>query len=201
MVGHWLFKSEPSVFSIGDLGRAKGATTGWDGVRNYQARNLLRDEVKRGDLVLFYHSSAEPTGVAGVAEVAREAYPDASQFDSKSDHCDPTSPRDAPRWVAVDVRLVRAFPRVVTLAELKAEPSLSKMEVLRRGSRLSIQRVTPEEFATVTRMAEAAAPTAGTPTPAQPTARRAAATPRKSKEPPPRPPKPPRRGASRPRSG
>lgn len=230
MAGHWLFKSEPGVFSIADLARAPGATTGWDGVRNYQARNLLRDEVQRGDLVLFYHSSAEPTGVAGVAEVVREAYPDATQFDPQSDHFDAGASRDDPRWMAVDVRLVRAFPRVVALAELKAEPSLAGMEVLRRGSRLSIQRASPAEFATITRMADSAAATPATPATPPRDVRaprpRPATTPAMQKSQKPQPPRTPtnspqaakhppktppakrpapkrtaRRGASRPRSG
>jgi predicted RNA-binding protein with PUA-like domain len=153
---HWLFKSEPSVFSIDDLARAPGATTAWEGVRNYQARNLLRDEVRAGDLVLFHHSSADPPGVAGIAEVVRDAYPDPSQFDPKSDYHDPGSPRDAPRWLLVDVRFVRKFAAVVPLDAMQREPSLAEMDVLRRGNRLSIQRVRPAEFATVLRMSRAA---------------------------------------------
>jgi predicted RNA-binding protein with PUA-like domain len=149
---HWLMKSEPSTFSIDDL--AKAGTTSWEGVRNYTARNFLRDGLKTGDEVLFYHSSAEPTGVAGIAKVVREAYPDASQFDAKSDFHDPGSKKDDPRWVAVDVKFVRKLPRVVTLAELKANPALAKMAVLQRGSRHSVQPVTPEEFAVVLAMAK-----------------------------------------------
>ena len=147
---HWLLKSEPSVFSIDDLERA--GTTSWEGVRNYQARNLLRDEVKAGDEVLFYHSSAEPSGVAGVARIARGAYPDPTQFDRKSAYHDADSPRDAPRWLAVDVAFVRKLPRVLTLAELKANPALAKMVVTQRGSRLSVQPVTPAEYAAVLAM-------------------------------------------------
>lgn len=147
---HWLMKSEPSVFSIDDLERA--GTTSWEGVRNYQARNLLRDEVKPGDAVLFYHSSAEPSGVAGIARVARGAYPDPTQFDRKSPYHDADSPRDAPRWLTVDVAFVRKLPRVVTLAELKANPALAKMVVTQRGSRLSVQPVTPAEYAAVLAM-------------------------------------------------
>jgi predicted RNA-binding protein with PUA-like domain len=147
----WLMKSEPSVFSIDDL--AKVGRTSWDGVRNYQARNLLRDEVKQGDDVLFYHSSAEPTGVAGLARVARAAYADPTQFDRKSDHFDPGSTKDAPRWVVVDVEFVRKFPRVVTLAELKANPALADMLVTKRGSRLSVQPVTDAEWKAVLAMA------------------------------------------------
>jgi predicted RNA-binding protein with PUA-like domain len=149
---HWLMKSEPSTFSIDDL--AKSGTTSWEGVRNYTARNFLRDDVKVGDEVLFYHSSAEPTGVAGIATVVREAYPDASQFDPKSDFHDPGSTKDAPRWFAVDLKFAKKLPRVVTLAELKANPALAKMAVIQRGSRHSVQPVTPEEFAVVLAMAK-----------------------------------------------
>jgi predicted RNA-binding protein with PUA-like domain len=149
---HWLMKSEPSVFSIDDL--AKAGTTSWEGVRNYQARNLLRDDVKIGDEVLFYHSSAEPSGVAGIAKVARAAYPDPTQFDRKSEYHDPGSTKDAPRWLTVDVQFVRKLPRVVTLAELKAHPALAEMVVTKRGSRLSVQPVTPQEFAAVVAMAK-----------------------------------------------
>ena len=151
----WLLKSEPSVFSIGDLAKAKGRTTRWEGVRNYQARNLLRDEVKPGDLALFWHSSATPSGAAGICEVVREAYPDPTQFDPESEFHDPGSPREAPRWLCVDVRLVRAFPRVVPLEEIRARPDLAGMDVLRRGNRLSVQRVKPAEFDAVVAMAEA----------------------------------------------
>jgi predicted RNA-binding protein with PUA-like domain len=149
---YWLMKSEPGAFSIDHL--AKAGTTSWEGVRNYTARNFLRDGVKKGDEVLFYHSSADPTGVAGVAKVVREAYPDASQFDPKSDFHDPGSKRDAPRWVAVDLKFARKLPRVVTLAELKANKALAKMVVLQRGARHSVQPVTPEEFAAVLAMAD-----------------------------------------------
>jgi predicted RNA-binding protein with PUA-like domain len=146
-------KSEPSVFSVDDLARAPGAVTHWDGVRNYQARNLMRDGMRVGDRVLFYHSSAEETGVAAIAEIAREAYPDPSQFDARSKYHDPGSPKDAPRWLCVDVRLVRKLPRVVRLEELRAHPGLAAMEVLRRGNRLSVQPVTAAEFAIVEALA------------------------------------------------
>lgn len=135
----WLMKSEPDVYSLSDLRR--DGKTGWEGVRNYQARNYLRDDAKVGDLVLFYHSNAEPSGVAGLARIARAAYPDPSQFDPKSDYADPTSPTDAPRWVTVDVEFVEAWAAPVTLAQLKADPALEGMEVTRRGSRLSVHPV------------------------------------------------------------
>lgn len=147
----WLMKSEPSVFSIDDLERV--GTTAWEGVRNYQARNHLR-EAQVGDEVLFYHSSAEPSGVAGVAKVAKAAYPDPSQFDKKSEYFDAASTKDAPRWSLVDLAFVKKLPRVVTLAEIKANPKLAKMVVAQRGSRLSVQPVTDAEFAEVLAMAK-----------------------------------------------
>jgi predicted RNA-binding protein with PUA-like domain len=149
---HWLMKSEPSAFSIDDL--AKARKTGWEGVRNYTARNFLRDDVKPGDEVLFYHSSADPAGVAGVARVVRGAYADPTQFDRKSEFHDPGSKKDDPRWVAVEIEFVRKLPRVVTLAELKAHPALAKMAVTQKGSRHSVQPVTPAEFAAVLAMAK-----------------------------------------------
>jgi predicted RNA-binding protein with PUA-like domain len=142
---HWLMKSEPSVFSIDDLARAPRQTTAWDGVRNYQARNLLR-EAAVGDGVIFYHSSADPPAAVGTATIARAAYPDASQFDPKSDHHDPASTKDAPRWFVVDVKLDARFARPVTLAELRATEGLEDMVLLRKGSRLSVQPVTPDEW-------------------------------------------------------
>ena len=148
-VRHWLLKSEPSVFGFADLLAAPGRTTGWDGVRNYQARNFMRDDMRVGDLVLFYHSNADPTGVAGVAEVVREAYPDPTAFDRDDPHHDPKSRPEAPTWVMVDVRAVEPFAALVPLERLRATPALAGMELLRRGSRLSVQPVAPAEFAAV----------------------------------------------------
>ena len=132
---HWLIKSEPDVFSIRDLARAKGRTTAWEGVRNYQARNFLRG-MRRGDRALFYHSNATPSAVAGIVEVVREAYPDATAWDPTSDYHDPKAGPDNPIWSLVDVRLVEIFPREIPLEELRGVPALSGMELLRRGSRL-----------------------------------------------------------------
>lgn len=151
---HWLLKSEPDCFSIDHLFAAPDRTTQWDGVRNYQARNLLRDEMKRGDLVFFYHSSAEPTAIVGIAEVVREGYPDATAFDSREDHFDPKSDRASPAWYMIDVRAVERFGRPVTLAELRHTPGLERM-MLQKGSRLSVQRVTPEEWEIVRALATA----------------------------------------------
>jgi predicted RNA-binding protein with PUA-like domain len=149
---YWLVKSEPSSFSWDDLWSSPKRTTSWEGVRNYQARNFLR-EMKRGDRVFFYHSSAEPNAIVGVAEVVREAYPDATQFDRKHEMYDPKSTRDDPRWSTVDLRAVRAFPRPVTLAELRDAPGLAKMTLLQKGSRLSVSAVTPEEWRVVAAIA------------------------------------------------
>ena len=145
-------KSEPDVFSFDDLRKAKGKRTLWDGVRNYRARNFMRDDMRVGDRVLYYHSNADPPGVAGVAEVAREAYPDPTQFDPDSKYFDPKSSPDAPRWVVVDVKAVKALPRFVSLADLKANPKLASMGVVQRGNRLSIQPVTDAEWREVLRM-------------------------------------------------
>jgi predicted RNA-binding protein with PUA-like domain len=150
---HWLIKSEPSEFSFDDLWAARGRRTCWDGVRNYQARNFMRDGMRVGDRVLYYHSNAEPSGVVGVAEVVREAYPDPTQFEPGHAHHDPRSDPEDPRWCMVDVRALERLPRVVTLAELKANPRLEAMAVVQRGSRLSVTPVTEAEYEEVLRMA------------------------------------------------
>lgn len=143
---YWLLKSEPSTFSIDDLAAAPKKTTFWNGVRNYQARNLLRDDMKPGDGVLFYHSSVDPPAVAGLAEVTRGGYPDATQFDPDSDYYDPDSTAEAPRWFMVDIRFKEKFKRPVPLDELRASPALGEMVLLKRGSRLSVQPVTAGEW-------------------------------------------------------
>ena len=146
---YWLVKSEPDCFSWDDLMAAPQRTTCWDGVRNFQARNFMRDGMKRGDLVLFYHSSAEPPAVMGVCEVVREAYADHTAFDPEEEHFDPKSDPASPTWLMVDVKAKEPFRRPVPLGELKGDPRLEGMELLRRGSRLSVQRVTPAQFAVV----------------------------------------------------
>lgn len=143
----WLFKSEPDVYGIDAL--AEDGTTYWDGVRNYQARNLLRDEMQVGDKVLYYHSRIKPMGVVGIAEITRAGYPDPTQFEADSHYFDAKATPEAPRWYVVDVTFVEKFPRVVTLAEMKADPALEGMMVTRRGARLSVQPVSPEHFAHV----------------------------------------------------
>ena len=143
-------KSEPEVFGIDDLRKKK--VGGWDGVRNYQARNFMR-AMKVGDRAFFYHSNAEPSGIAGVMEVAREAYPDPTQFDKKSDYFEPRATTAAPVWFQVDVKFVEAFPRLLSLDELRGMPALSNMVLLRKGSRLSVQPVTPDEWAAILKAA------------------------------------------------
>ncbi|HTT08770.1 MAG TPA: EVE domain-containing protein [Gammaproteobacteria bacterium] len=143
---YWLIKSEPSVFSIGDLEKKPKQTTAWDGVRNYQVRNWLRDTIKKGDLAFFYHSSCEIPGIAGVMEVIKAGYPDPTQFDPEDHHYDPSSDPDNPRWYCVDVKFKSKFKRVITIDELRSHKPLAKMQVLQRGNRLSITPVTKSEW-------------------------------------------------------
>jgi predicted RNA-binding protein with PUA-like domain len=145
---YWLMKSEPDEFSIDDLAAASKQTTPWFGVRNYQARNYMRDDMRVGDRAFFYHSSCPEPGIAGIVEISRLAYPDATQFDPKSDYYDPKSTREAPRWQNVDVKLVRRTP-LVTLPMLRDAKGLEDMVVLRKGNRLSITPVTASEWKTV----------------------------------------------------
>lgn len=152
-MNHWLLKSEEDVFSFDDLLKAPKKTTHWDGVRNYQARNTLRDLMKKGDRCFFYHSNSEPTGIAGLCEVVKEGYPDHTAFDPKDDHFDEKSKPEAPTWYMVDVKAVQKLPRVITLAELKGVKGLEKMVLLQKGSRLSVQPVTAKEWATICAMA------------------------------------------------
>jgi len=154
---HWLMKSEPDEFSIDDLAAAKGRTTPWFGVRNYQARNFMRDQMRVGDRAFFYHSSCPEPGIAGVAEVTAQAYPDATQFDKKSPYFDPKAMRDAPRWFNVDVTFVEKL-RLVSLAELRSHPELERMRILQRGNRLSITPIDPAEWAFVLKIAKRKAP-------------------------------------------
>ena len=145
---YWLMKSEPDVFGIDDLANAPGRTTGWEGVRNYQARNMLRDDFRKGDRAFFYHSSCEVPGVAGVVKVVREAYPDPTQFDAKSEYYDAKSTREAPRWFSVDVRLENRIEPVITLPELREHETgaLREMLILKRGNRLSVTPLTAAEW-------------------------------------------------------
>ncbi len=138
---YWLVKTEPEVFSFDDLWRAPKRTTAWDGVRNYQARNYLRDQMRKGDQVLVYHSSCEETGVVGLARVVREAYADPTQFQAGHVHADPASSPADPRWVCVDLQATRKLPRLVSLGSMKTDPGLDGMLLLQKGSRLSVQPV------------------------------------------------------------
>lgn len=151
---YWLFKTEADCFSIDDLRRAKGGTSGWEGVRNYRARNILRDEVKKGDGVLFYHSSSDPTGIAGVAEIVTDAYPDETARDPESDYFDPRATAADPRWFMVDVKFKRKFDELITLSVLRRTPGLEDMMVTKRGQRLSIQPVKRQEWAIILKMAQ-----------------------------------------------
>jgi len=148
---HWLMKSEPDVYSIDDLER--DGTTYWDGVRNYSARNIMRDRMKVGDRVLFYHSNANPPAVAGIAEVVKESYPDHTQFDEKSKYHDPKATREKPRWFMVDIGFVAKLDRVVTLPEIKDTEALSDMVLVNR-SRLSVQPVEKAEYDLILKMAK-----------------------------------------------
>jgi len=146
-MNYWLMKSEPDTFGIDHLAKKPKQTAGWDGVRNFQARNYMR-EMQVGDLVFFYHSSTEIPGIVGIAKVVREAYPDNTAFDKKNDHYDADSDPEKPRWYQVDVQLVRKFDRVISLDELRTHASgkLKEMVVLKRGNRLSITPVTKSEW-------------------------------------------------------
>jgi predicted RNA-binding protein with PUA-like domain len=145
-MNYWLMKSEPDVFSFEDLKKRPNKTEPWNGVRNYQARNFMRDEMKIGDLILFYHSSCEVPGVAGIAKVASAPYPDKTQFDSKSEYFDPKATKETPRWFLVDVGHEMDLKKHVSLEELKGQTHLEGMRLLQRGNRLSILPVTREEF-------------------------------------------------------
>ncbi len=146
MPNYWLMKTEPNTFSFDDLKKSPKKTTCWEGVRNYQARNLMRDEIKKGDNVLFYHSNADPPAVVGTAKVVKEAYPDVFQFDPKSKYFDAKAKPEEPRWLMVDIRYDKPFVHPVSLPELREDPRLADMALLRKGNRLSIQPVTPAEW-------------------------------------------------------
>jgi predicted RNA-binding protein with PUA-like domain len=142
---YWLMKSEPSDVSIDDLATMPKQTVAWYGVRNYQARNFMRDQMAVGDKVLFYHSSCDEPGVAGLATVSRKAYPDETQFDPKNKYFDPKATRENPRWMNVDVKLVKKT-RLVSIKELRGHPELANLRILQKGNRLSITPVDPKEY-------------------------------------------------------
>lgn len=146
MKKYWLMKSEPSCFSIDDLQKAKNQTSPWDGVRNYQARNYMRDQMQIGDGILFYHSNCNPPGIIGLAEVCSKPYPDFTAFDPHSEHPDPKSTIDNPRWFMVDIRFKEKFSHLISLDELKKHHELAQMPLVRKGNRLSVMPVTATEW-------------------------------------------------------
>jgi predicted RNA-binding protein with PUA-like domain len=145
-MNYWLMKSEPDVFGIDDLKNAPGKIEPWDGVRNYQARNMIRDDMKPGDLAFFYHSNCKEPGIAGIMKIVRKGYPDMTAFDPDAKYFDPKSYPEMPRWYRVDVRYVRKLKRIVTLSELKKHPEVSGLPLLRRGNRLSIMPVSRQQW-------------------------------------------------------
>jgi predicted RNA-binding protein with PUA-like domain len=152
-MNYWLLKSEPSAYSIYDLAAEKKQTTHWDGVRNYQARNFMRDQMKLGDRVLFYHSNANPAAVAGTATIARESYPDFTSWDPNDKHYDPKSTEENPRWFMVDIKHDKTFDEPISLETLRGVKALKDMELLRKGSRLSVQPVRKKEFDAILKLA------------------------------------------------
>jgi predicted RNA-binding protein with PUA-like domain len=164
MARFWLLKCEPDVYSIRDLERDR--RTGWDSVRNYQVRNFMRDEMKAGDLGIFYHSNADPSGAAGVLRIVRPALPDPTQFDPKSEYHDSKSTREAPTWLMCEVEFVERFPEVVPLERLRAEPALEGMLILRKGNRLSVTPLEEAEFKAIRALGAPTAPRKSAATPA-----------------------------------
>lgn len=153
---YWLVKSEPSCFSFDDLLSSPKRTTSWTGVRNFQARNFMRDDMKPGDGVLYYHSSAEPPGIVGTAEIVKGGYPDPTAWDQRDEHFDPRSTRSAPVWYTVDIKGGKRFPRLLALPELRPLAALENMELLKRGSRLSVQPVSEREWDAILELASGA---------------------------------------------
>ena len=151
---YWLMKSEPEEFSIDDLRKMPKKTEHWDGVRNYQARNFMRDEMKIGDQVFFYHSNCEEPGIVGIAEVVKEGYPDFTAWDPDDKHYDPKTDPENPRWFMVDIKFVRKFANTVSLKTLKDTPALKDMQLVQRGNRLSVMPVGKKEWGTILRMAK-----------------------------------------------
>jgi len=149
---YWLLKSEPESFSFDDLMASPRRTSHWDGVRNYQARNFMRDDMKKGDLVFFYHSSVDPSEIVGIAEVVRESYPDHTAFDAADSHFDPKSKADAPTWMMIDIRALRRLAKPLALGELRGVKGLESMVLLQRGSRLSVQPVSAAEWEIVCKL-------------------------------------------------
>lgn len=151
-MNYWLMKTEPSTFSINDLERLPNQSTSWEGVRNYQARNYIRDEIKKGDKVIFYHSNSEPPGVAGICEVINEAYTDHFAFDPENKYYDPKSIISQPIWYMVDIKLIKKFNRIISLSEIKNNPKLNQMKLVQKGNRLSVFPITKNEFEEIIKM-------------------------------------------------
>lgn len=151
-MNYWLFKSEPDAFSISDLKAMKGKKDHWDGIRNYQARNLMRDQMVKGDLGFFYHSSCKVPGIVGIVEVVKEAYPDHTSWDPEAKYYDPKSSPDNPRWVMIDVKFRQEFKEIISLEQLRTVPKLEGMALLQKGSRLSIQPVTKAHWNTIVKL-------------------------------------------------
>lgn len=153
-MSYWLFKSEPDSFSIDDLIACPEQTEPWDGIRNYQARNFLRDQVKQGDKLFFYHSSCKQVGVVGVATIVKKAYPDPSQFNPESKNYDPKSSQENPRWLMVDVRFQEKFKTLLSLSSIKANPQITEIGLVKKGHRLSIMPVSENEWKIIYNMAK-----------------------------------------------
>ena len=151
-MNYWLFKSEPNEFSLDDLKKSKNQTTFWDGVRNYQARNFIRDEMKKGDGVLFYHSNSDPLAIMGTCEIVKEGYSDHTQFDSKNNHYDPKADKQNLSWFMVDIKFAKEFKTPVTLDKIKSNPKLKNMKLIQRGQRLSVMPVTKTEWDEILKM-------------------------------------------------
>jgi predicted RNA-binding protein with PUA-like domain len=154
MANYWLMKSEPGCFSIDDLKNMPNQTEHWDGVRNYQARNMMRDDMKIGDLVFFYHSNAKPSGIVGIATVVKEGYPDHTAFDPDDQHFDPKSDPDNPRWMMVDIKFKKKFKDIISLEQLKNMPELDGMTLLKKGCRLSVMPVDSAHWQAINKIAK-----------------------------------------------
>jgi predicted RNA-binding protein with PUA-like domain len=151
-MAYWLFKSEPTTFSIDDLIKSPHQTTHWEGVRNYQVRNMLRDDIQVGDEVFFYHSNCTPPGIVGTMKIVKKGYPDASAWDKKSQYFDPKSSSENPIWYRVDVSFIKKFKKIISLDDIKQHPDLKNMLIVRKGNRLSITPVTTQEWKTILKM-------------------------------------------------
>ena len=156
-MNYWLMKTEPTAYSIDDLKKAPKQSTHWDGVRNYQARNIMRDDMKKGDLAFFYHSSCDEPGIVGIVDIVKESYPDFTAFDAKDSHFDPKSDPDKPRWFMVDIKLKHPLDDKITLKQLKQQSDLTDMQLLKKGNRLSVMPVRKHEWDSILAMTQTVA--------------------------------------------